>query len=260
MAIPHSGIPRPAIPPADATVGELTASSATITALTATSANLPGFVRGATDRQYRTIQGVIRPDGAGGWVLLDDANHRNSLVASVSVTSTYVRVAYGVTAAKVVSMSVTPDETMASLGYTVGASAGLTYADITISRSPRVIGGYVSYNGSSWVVALQNGALTVNSFGSAGSGVLRLFHEAADAGLVSAVGRPGSAIPLISSVNETTTDIVFYDWAGNLITAANTSMRVFLQRHSAAVPVVNPVTAGIPTTGNIWIDGTVEVE
>lgn len=73
---------------------------------------------------------VIRNTG-DGWYAINDQYHEPIGITSVETTSKCIRVNYP-EKTQVVTFSSTVDETMASQGYTVGASVGESYASICI--------------------------------------------------------------------------------------------------------------------------------
>ena len=82
------------------------------------------------NEDYYLIGGVIRNIGEG-WELIDDSGHEPLGIDKVETTDDAVIIHYS-KADKVVSLNVTPDETMAAEGYTMGASVGLDHSIINI--------------------------------------------------------------------------------------------------------------------------------
>jgi hypothetical protein len=76
------------------------------------------------------VSGTIRWVSSTQWIVLDDAGHTPTGISSVTLLPDRVRVNYNFTATKVSSLQVTPDEAFSSASVRVGASVGLTYADI----------------------------------------------------------------------------------------------------------------------------------
>lgn len=94
-------------------------------------ANIPGFPRGTVGTKYRMVACTLRRVNSTTWEFLNDSGHTPTGVASVSITSTYVRLTYNFTATKVVTGIATPDESFAAVaGMRIGASVGLTFMDI----------------------------------------------------------------------------------------------------------------------------------
>lgn len=77
---------------------------------------------------------VIRRAGGQPWSAIDDGGHTPVGIRSIVETENAVRVYYDFTAGTIYSFSASVDETMAALGYSVGASVGLEYADVYIYR------------------------------------------------------------------------------------------------------------------------------
>ena len=83
------------------------------------------------------IAGAIRPDADGEWTLIDDDTHNPRGVESVEVEDDGdVVIHYSGAGSAVVTFVTTPDETLAAAGITVGASAGLDRAILTLSETP----------------------------------------------------------------------------------------------------------------------------
>lgn len=80
------------------------------------------------------IFGTIRNSG-GGWVVINDTDHKPENIASVADMGSFVRLTYGKTASKVGTLVITPDEVYAQSGRAAGASVGLSYADIYFSEN-----------------------------------------------------------------------------------------------------------------------------
>lgn len=87
------------------------------------------------------VAGTIRPDKLGRWFVLDNADHVPINFADVSVTNEYIKLghehALGVN--NVVTMIVTPDETMAKEEVRVGISVGLNFSYIYLGLAERNI-------------------------------------------------------------------------------------------------------------------------
>jgi len=85
---------------------------------------------GTAEPERPDISGTIRWVNSTTWEPVADAGHTPTGITSVTVLSDRVRVNYDFTAEKVSSFQATPDEAFASADVRVGASVGLTYADI----------------------------------------------------------------------------------------------------------------------------------
>jgi hypothetical protein len=73
------------------------------------------------------VSGTVRWVNSSTWVALDDAGHTPTGIASVEVTSSYVKINHDFTASKISSFQATVDEAFASAHVTVGASVGYNY-------------------------------------------------------------------------------------------------------------------------------------
>lgn len=107
-----------------------------------------------TDTAY-FVSGTIKPNGTGGWYVLDDAAHTPEGGLTVtSVTSTAINVSFD-EGAEIYTFVVGPDETLAALGWTAGASVGLDTAVIYLGKSTGQINPTQVSNTSAnlWVIA-----------------------------------------------------------------------------------------------------------
>jgi len=101
---------------------------------------------------YYEVGGVIRNIGEG-WFAIDDSGHEPIGITNVETTKDSVVIHYS-KANKAVFFSVTPDETMTSEGYTMGASVGLDNAIINIyDKDHNIINpnDYKNSKGNIWV-------------------------------------------------------------------------------------------------------------
>lgn len=104
------------------------------------------------NNDYSFVGGVIRNEG-NGWSLINDTDHEPLDIRKVETTKESVIVYYS-KAEKVISFNVTPDETMASEGYTMGASVGLDKTVISIfDKNHKLINpnDYVNERGNIWL-------------------------------------------------------------------------------------------------------------
>jgi hypothetical protein len=153
--------------------------------------------------------------------------------------------------------------------------------DIQIRDNTPEIEGYVSYNGTDWVLPA---AFTAASFSA---GVLTLTHASipsADAQKVVLTGR-GAYTPKVSTASSPTTStqvkVEFYDASGALVTVPDTSCRAYIRRggstrplvtapttdmkftvtHGGGVRRVHPadVTTALYPSSNIWLFGVMEM-
>lgn len=104
------------------------------------------------DEEYVFIGGVIRNTG-NGWVLLDNEGHEPLNIINVETTNGAIIIYYS-DYDKVITFSVTPDETMAAEGYSMGASVGLNKAIISVfDKDHNLINpnNYSNSSGNIWI-------------------------------------------------------------------------------------------------------------
>lgn len=252
--------------PADDQIATLiqASSSATRQQLDALQAQT---LRGANGGRYRVVAGVLRNTGSG-WAPIDDADHHPMNMGAVTYSADsggQIVVDYtAIGATKVVSLVVTPDETLARAGFFAGASVTQQNTTIRLARVFPEYADQVSYSGTAWTSAL--GVFTGLSFSA---GVLTLTHPDLTLGTdqvpqldISVVGRGGTYVPNVGSagLSSTAFPIEFRDWAGALVTTANTNMRAYVKR-GGGIRSVDPavVTTTQFPASNLWVFGVFEV-
>ena len=127
-----------------------------------TNSNLPD---GTT---FHLIAGAIRQDenNPNQWYFINDSNHEPVGVSNVEIQNNYLKITYDQTYNKVISLMVSPDETLSSLNITTGASVGLDHSLLAIGCTYEDFG-KVYYDGTQWVdtkdgtVSFSNGILTL---------------------------------------------------------------------------------------------------
>lgn len=87
-------------------------------------------VTAVPEPELRLVSGTIRWASSTQWVVLDDAAHTSEGIESVQLLADRVRVHYTFDGEKVSSLQVTSDEAFTSANVRVGASVGLSYADV----------------------------------------------------------------------------------------------------------------------------------
>lgn len=144
------------------------------------------------------------------------------------------------------------DSTATITHDTVGSASGAvslvdktSYKTIVVSKTATEIvvkqlgqmSGYISWDGSSWVVTTGAKSKPTMSFSA---GVLTVTHEAVSAAETTPVisVRSGSCVAQPDSFGATIFSVVFRDFAGTLITSETTSMR-FMYHLPALVQVEN---------------------
>ena len=219
----------------------------------------------ASGNQYRLVAGAIRKKG-GEWALIDDEGHTPSGIVSVTDRGADLRIHYGFTAKKVVSLVAVPDESYAVLGYSFGASVGLDGATIKIMNHRQVnAGGYLYYTADGWMVATGNLEEVADR---PKAHEFRVYHPEPvpnDEIYLSITGRgPGKYIYRAEGSGTASdgrgyTNIGIYDMSGNPVTAFKTDMKLFIVRQSQPQTVqIKPETLEEGNT-NIWILGLMEV-
>ena len=215
--------------------------------------------------QYRMVAGAIRKKD-GVWGLIDDEGHTPSGIASVTDRGNDLRISYGFTAKKVVSLVAVPDESYAVLGYSFGASVGLDGATIKIMNHRQVnAGGYLYYTADGWMMATGNLEEVADR---PKAHEFRVYHPEPvpnDEIYLSITGRgPGKYIYRAEGSGTASdgrgyTNIGVYDMSGNPVTAFKTDMKLFIVRQSQPQTVqIKPETLEEGNT-NIWILGFMEV-
>ena len=76
------------------------------------------------------VSGTIRWQSPTTWAPIHDAGHEPVGIKDVQVLRDRLRVRYDFTAAKVVELQVTPDESFTAANVRCGASVGLSYTDV----------------------------------------------------------------------------------------------------------------------------------
>ena len=203
---------------------------------------------------YRIIAAALRNTG-GVWNVINSGGHRESGIASVVTNVASITINYSFTASNVASLIVVTDETLALGGYTVGASAGLSSADITIVKPSKTVGCYAFWSGAGFTLIGQGaGNFSIASFTA---GVLTLNHDSIDDTICSVVGRGGVLVPQAGGIGATTTAFSFYDWAGVLQTVGSADMKAYVSRSQHA-SVQDPSLIGT-TPANLWVYGVFEL-
>ena len=219
----------------------------------------------ASGNQYRLVAGAIRKKG-GEWALIDDEGHTPSGIVSVTDRGADLRIHYGFTAKKVVSLVAVPDESYAVLGYSFGASVGLDGATIKIMNHRQVnAGGYLYYTADGWMMATGNLDEVADR---PKAHEFRVYHPEPvpnDEIYLSITGRgPGKYVYRAEGSGTASdgrgyTNIGVYDMSGNPVTAFKTDMKLFIVRQSQPQTVqIKPETLEEGNT-NIWILGLMEV-
>jgi hypothetical protein len=210
-------------------------------------------IKGDDNKKYKVVACALRNTGSG-WYAITDANHDPVGISSITNDTMSITVNYDFTAKTVGTLVCTPDETYVQQGYNFGATVGKTFSKISIERN-RTIGGYISYNGTSWVINGDKEGISSVSFTG---GILTITHE--DIGTSFARNcscRNGVYLADIGTTGATTTQIYIKDYAGTLVSTPDSNMRIFF--NAITRPAANPNDL-TNVGGNIWVYGIFEVE
>jgi hypothetical protein len=197
---------------------------------------------------YDSLACVIR-NTSGTWRFISDASHKTKLFSSITnLASNCARIIYTITDyTKVVCMIAAPDETYAREFVASGCSVGLTSSDILLYQNKN-LGGYISWNGSVWIVSAAFGVTSANFSGTR----LTITHQPISGLIATAVARNSIYDVQLDSIAATTTQVVFKDSNGTVITVPDTNMKFFFSRTSGFLALN---ASPIPVS-NIWIKGT----
>jgi hypothetical protein len=219
---------------------------------------MDGSIVGTSGRQFRMIGCVIRNDGTGsGFQFISDAGHYPSGVSSVVTYSDRIVINYSFTANRVISAAVTPDETLAQYGYTMGPSVGTSSMTIYVGQ-PGGFADYVTANGAS--VSSLNGFIT----GMTRSTTTWTFNHGTIKGPTGgqASYRGASYDGVIEGLGATTTNVSL--WSRSTGAQVNPSIQPSGTPYSfwiyrSGTRQVNPLTELDMANSNIWITALMEL-
>lgn len=208
---------------------------------------------------YRFVSGALRKTN-GTWRIIDDEGHTPSGITSVTDKGSYLRINYGFTAKKVSSLTVTPDESYNRLGYSFGASVGLSGSSIYISQRPQpATGGYVAFSSGKWTSSTGN----ITSVAVEDANTLIIRHpdvSPVDSIFMSITGRgSGKYLYRSEGAGANWSKVGIYTLTGAPVTKFATDMKFFLLRAGGITDTnVKPSSLEEGNT-NIWITGIMEV-
>lgn len=104
---------------------------------------------------------ALRNTGTG-WAVISNTGHEPSGITGLVQNSDHIELQHSISATRVISMLVTPDETYAQVGLRAGASAGLTLSRIYL------------YSGASGSAALDPATVSAASGNLWVSGLFKL--------------------------------------------------------------------------------------
>jgi lysophospholipase L1-like esterase len=215
-----------------------------------------GVIIGTDGRLYRAIACVVRNTGSG-FEFISDAGHAPVGVSSISTAADQLSftINYSFTAAKVSSLVGTPDETLARLGYTMGASVGLSSATFSVSQ-PGGWGDYLSWNGSAWVS--YNGFITSASMNGT-TGLVTANHDDVNGTILGAQvsSRSFTYRATTDSMSGTSSSFYLVNNSGVALKTPNTTdCKVWISRDGARRVKMSELTYA---NSNIWIFGMMEI-
>ena len=203
--------------------------------------------------KFYLLAGTIRQDenNTNSWYLLDDTNHKKIGLSNVVVENNiYLRLNYDQEYDKVITLLCGPDENLAALNVTCGASVGLGYSLISLGCKYDSWG-EIYYDGTNWVdsnggtLTFSNGVLTLTP-----SNTLNLFN-----------GSYGVQCECISRGYSTYKNVVkmysgirfcAFDSSGNRVTTPTTDIAFdYKLWHNGILYLNNKM----PTGSNVWIIG-----
>jgi hypothetical protein len=242
-------------------------------AFLATSLNADSRYMGAGNQGTYRLHGCVIRSNAGTWEFIEDANHaRLGFSGGISQDGSLITVSYGVTASKILTGIVAPDEGYAGK-FSFGATMGLSSLGIYCYRNSTV--GHKGYLCTKiadtpyfTVSPFHGGALTPTSISWSG-GELTIAHNAGDTLMgVPTFDPMGFSVQPRSgrnTVSYTHSYVKFYDMTGTQITDPADfpeGYRFFLERSSAALGYVqlNPNSSELQiASSNLWINVLIQV-
>lgn len=238
---------------------------------------------GTQIQMYAGVLKVSRSAGTNTWSILEDADHTQLGVTSVTSSSTLVTVNYR-PGSKVITMMATQDETMSNTAasndgtnyynygpYFIGARVFVDYAEFSIRKLTQA-SFLVSFNGSAWAITSSSSNGSYNPTSPAwtitwSAGRLRIQGIAAPIRKAPSINMyaPNGVvtnmkyIPCVEVISASWVDIYFYDAsAGAKYTDATppTDFGLFLD-FGVFASSVNPNTEDFGNTGvtNFWMFG-----
>lgn len=213
-----------------------------------------GRITATTGKKFRQIGCVIRFNATSGlFEFIDDAGHYPSGVSSIETYDDRIVVNYSFTAAKVITASAVPDETLARQGFTVGPSVGTSSMTLYVGQPGA--GDYVTTTGTT----LTSLTGFVKSF-TRSTTAWTFNHDTMD-GPISAQAsyRGPTYVASADSVGASSTGVALYNASGVLVDPSTASglFKFWIMR--GGTRRVNPLTDLNIASSNIWISGLFEV-
>ena len=238
-----------------------------------------GKVFGEDGKEYAIVAGVIRQDTSGsGWYVISDADHEPINISSIAQDAGSIALGYAhLDVDKVVSLTVTPDESFASSNITFGSSVTKGTAYVKCYTQEHNQGGYIEYD-------TGTSAFVNDSKGDSSNGVTSMVWDSGVKGLL--IRHTSSSLknddwqnhvpsftPVIDwtspnpfsisvidhgSNNGAGTFISFFDKDGVRIDTPTADLKFYWNRQVDNEPVLlnpNDVNAADYPLSNLWITG-----
>lgn len=250
---------QPTIPDVDVeVVAQLSATSSPIkTAIQALiNATAAGNVKSVdSTKKLEVIGGCLRNE-TNAWQPLENSAHGTLGVASVTTSTTGITLNFSKTFSKIISFVAVPDETLATAGVHIGSSVGTGLAEIRLGGGVGV-DGYVSYNGTSWVVDGPAGVTA--AWDNANGCVVVSYPTLPVASTVTGTEltltpRSGTRCSLSNDVSYGggSFGVDFYAADGTKFTSPGTTMRFRFGHHATGLLNAQQVNTTYLPNSNIW--------
>lgn len=207
------------------------------------------------NKKVKIVAGTIRR-GAQGWYFISDSEHNPMNAASVEETeSGFVKIHYGFTASRVISMVITPDDTFVRY-YDVGASVGLNYAQLVFFSKKNYLADYIYYDTATQSFKSTTGDIIATSIDGYR---VTLTHRAITGGDnhgVSVVGK--GCVAVMDGTTASTIEIGFIGPNWDYVTTFTASYRAYVYRPLPYEQSVSSVDL-TNNSGNFWFMGIFEV-
>ncbi len=217
--------------------------------------------------KHRVVCGAVRNSG-NGWGFIVDSQHQadmNAVTVSANENGQLV-IDFGITAKKIVSFIIAPDENFAKLGYFIGASVGTTRAICEIYQaSPSAVSATIYYDSATDAFKLDKTNGVTSAEWDAQNGRMIINHNSVDnnAPMISLTPfRFGKDFSVPQTWTATTTQVKFFDLAtGNPDNTKSNKMELTFCRADVKKFAYNLVDANNINNSyaNFWFMGIFEV-
>jgi len=192
--------------------------------------------------------GVIR-NVSGTWAYIDDANHAPYGLGTISQSSATITIPFTLTASKVGSFIVVPDETFAQRGLIAGASVGLSSAVISLNGQSTT--GYIQWNGTQFT---HTGSVGITSITFSGSEITVNHVSAGNANVAASILCQSHNYFIVQTgCNPTQTRFRLVDpVTGMSVTSFPSGLNIWFNRQPSGLADPSIVTS---SNGNLWLYG-----